>query len=96
MKSQARLTSVLVTYLPALPNALCRIDGVHDPSMWQPDDDVTSKERLGLYIDARAVCKSCPERRPCYEFAAENEAHVYGIWGGVNFDGLQKKNGIAS
>lgn len=34
-------------------------------------------------VEAKAVCRSCPVRRECLEFALETN-QTYGIWGGTS------------
>lgn len=60
---------------PELPGALCRQVG---GDLWYPEDGPSTIEvRM-----AKAICRACPERLPCLDFAlATNETH--GIWGGM-------------
>lgn len=48
-----------------------------DPELWFPDI-----EKRGAY--AKTVCKNCPVRVDCYNYAVDNEEEN-GIWGGVDF-----------
>jgi WhiB family transcriptional regulator, redox-sensing transcriptional regulator len=51
-----------------------------DPDLFFP---ISSTGRaLGQFAKAKAICAACPVRRPCLEFALENDL-VYGIWGGT-------------
>ena len=45
----------------------------------QFSDEPTAAWRA-RYREARAVCRGCPVRRECAEFAEENRLH--GVWGG--------------
>jgi len=50
-------------------------------------------ERDDREMHAKAICASCPVRRPCLDYALEiREPH--GIWGGLNE--LERKAVIAS
>jgi hypothetical protein len=61
--------------LPALPGALCK--GA-DPGLWFPG-------RGGSPEAAKAVCRSCPARVPCLEWAVQADERS-GVWGGVGPD----------
>jgi WhiB family redox-sensing transcriptional regulator len=46
-----------------------------DPELFYP-------ERGGNSVEPKKVCRGCPVREPCLEFAVTNNER-YGIWGGV-------------
>ena len=48
-----------------------------DPELWFPD-----LEKQGAY--AKSICKTCPVRVDCFNYAVANEEEN-GIWGGVDF-----------
>jgi WhiB family redox-sensing transcriptional regulator len=59
--------------LPVLPGALCK---GHDPAPWFP--------RPGGSMDrAKAVCRACPARVPCLDWAVEADERA-GVWGGTS------------
>jgi len=47
-----------------------------DPELFFADDDEAADE-------ARAICATCPVRRPCLEHAI-SRGERYGIWGGMD------------
>jgi len=51
-----------------------------DPDLFFP---ISDQGRAAVQIaKAKAICASCPVRRPCLDFAMANEP-AYGIWGGA-------------
>jgi WhiB family redox-sensing transcriptional regulator len=61
--------------------AACR--GPQCTVFFPPSHAERKDERLARERAAKAICKSCPVRRPCLEYAiAIREPH--GIWGGLN------------
>lgn len=49
-----------------------------DPEVWFPDQE----DGYNYSEVAKKLCKACPARKPCAEYAiAANEQ--YGIWGGL-------------
>lgn len=61
--------------LPVLPGALCK---EQDPGLWFP--------RPGGSMDkAKAVCRTCPARMPCLNWAIEADERD-GVWGGTTPD----------
>lgn len=68
-----------VSPMPDLPAASCR--GLM-PELFVSDE---SEGHEGSRFDARAakrVCKECPERVPCLEYALDNPV-LMGVWGGT-------------
>jgi WhiB family transcriptional regulator, redox-sensing transcriptional regulator len=49
----------------------------------QTDPDAFFPEKGGSTREAKKVCRSCPVRRECLEYALENDER-FGIWGGVS------------
>ena len=61
--------------LPMLPGALCK---GQDPAPWFP--------RPGGSMDrAKAVCRACPVRPQCLDWAVEADERA-GVWGGTTPD----------
>ncbi len=58
--------------LPVLPGALCK--GA-DPGLWFP-------RRGGSMDKAKAVCRACPARVPCLNWAVQADERA-GVWGGT-------------
>jgi hypothetical protein len=56
-----------------------------DTEPWFPD-----QLRQGDY--AKSICKQCPVKLNCYEYAVENNEE-WGIWGGVDFTRRHNKRG---
>lgn len=68
--------------MPELPNAACR--DVTDPEVFFPVNPAgrpTRDDRDDVRI-ARRVCTSCPERRPCLEWALTT-GEPFGVYGGM-------------
>jgi hypothetical protein len=61
--------------LPALPGALCK---GQDPVLWFPGAGGSMKE-------AKAVCRACPARVLCLEWAVQADERA-GVWGGTSPD----------
>jgi len=59
-----------------MDEALCR--GRSDVNFF-PDETYNA-----MAVRAVAICKVCPVREDCLEFAVENGIR-YGIWGGLNY-----------
>lgn len=49
----------------------------------QTDPEAFFPEKGGSTREAKAVCRRCPVRPECLEFALDNEER-YGIWGGLS------------
>ena len=47
-----------------------------------PDPGESELEKQHREMQAKAVCKTCPVRESCLEFAVETN-QKYGIWGGM-------------
>jgi WhiB family redox-sensing transcriptional regulator len=60
--------------LPELPGALCK---GRDPALWFPGQG-------GSLEGAKAVCRACPARVRCLEWAVQ--ADEAGVWGGTGPD----------
>jgi WhiB family redox-sensing transcriptional regulator len=67
--------------------AACRDE---DPSLFFSPDDEGARARGDREREARAVCRRCPVRGPCLEFAAE-QGIWFGVWGGVNLEHHRKR-----
>jgi hypothetical protein len=50
----------------------------------QTDPEVFFPEQLRNGSDAKQICKMCPVKKNCYDYAVGNEEKS-GIWGGVDF-----------
>jgi WhiB family redox-sensing transcriptional regulator len=61
--------------LPLLPGALCK---GQDPSPWFPGPG-------GSMDRAKAVCRACPARVHCLEWAMQADERA-GVWGGTSPD----------
>jgi len=59
--------------LPALPGALCRHQ---DPALWFPG-------RGQSHEDAKAICRACPARAECLDWAIQAGEQA-GVWGGAS------------
>lgn len=60
---------------PWMVNAQC---ATTDPNMWFPDHgDLPTAER------AKNICRTCPVRQQCLEFALRTEQQT-GIWAGLS------------
>lgn len=59
--------------VPRLPGALC---AQTDPEEWFP-------EQGGSTAKAKAICRRCPARLPCLEWALEH-GEASGVWGGLS------------
>jgi WhiB family transcriptional regulator, redox-sensing transcriptional regulator len=71
--------------LPLLPGALCK---GQDPSLWFP-------LRGGSMDPAKAVCRDCPARVGCLDWAVQADERA-GVWGGISPDEraqLRRKHG---
>lgn len=87
-----RYARLLDTYLPDLPEALCRDQ---DPEKWfgphvcdqdcdGPDGCMAGKSEQGRFARikaAKAVCEECPVREQCLDWAVETNQE-FGVWGG--------------
>lgn len=58
--------------LPALPGALCK---GQDPAVWFPGQG-------GSMNRAKAVCRACPVRLECLDWAVKANEQA-GVWGGT-------------
>ena len=61
--------------LPVLPGALCK---GQDPGRWFPGPG-------GSVEEAKAVCRACPVRIRCLEWALQADERA-GVWGGASPD----------
>lgn len=59
-------------------SALC---GQTDPDLWFP-------EQGGLATAAKAICKQCPVKYQCLEFAVSN-GETEGVWAGLSGHSLR-------
>ena len=53
-------------------------------------------ERADGTKEAKAICAGCPHRKPCLQFAQDNQI-LYGVWGGqgpLTRRGLTRKSGV--
>lgn len=48
-----------------------------DPELWFPD-------RGGTAVQAKALCRTCPVRQECLEYALKAKV-TFGIWGGYGY-----------
>lgn len=53
-----------------------------DPSMFFGLEVETKEQRVARERQAVRVCRACPVRRPCGDFAVGNVVR-YGVWGGM-------------
>jgi WhiB family redox-sensing transcriptional regulator len=56
-------------------DGVCATYGV--PDLWFSAKDSPDERR------AMALCRTCPMRRTCDQYATENEIH-FGVWGGIS------------
>lgn len=68
------VADVVALTLPRLPDAVCA----------QADPDLWFDERDAAHRTAVALCRTCPERLGCLEFALRTP--VFGVWGGTTTD----------
>ena len=61
---------------PDLSGGLC---AQTDPAVWYPEKGGVVQARLAVKL-----CRQCPVRRRCLEYALDSEPHFthYGVWGG--------------
>lgn len=60
---------------PDAPTALC---GEVDPELWFP-------EKGGSTVDCKRVCRKCPLRSVCLEWALAHPGETrHGVWGGLS------------
>lgn len=74
-KRQALPPSLNRMALPVLPGALCK---GQDPDLWFSGSD-------GSLEAAKAVCRACPARARCLEWAVQAGERA-GVWGGTSPD----------
>lgn len=79
--SQPSLIDVMLPELPKLPDAKCKNE---DPDIWYDRD---------RQAEARAICRGCPERQACLDWAITTEARG-GIWGGLDEDERKGKSAL--
>ncbi|MBX3285185.1 MAG: WhiB family transcriptional regulator [Actinobacteria bacterium] len=61
--------------------AACR--GPQASVFFPPGTFERKEEKLGREVRAKEICRTCPVKRPCLDYAvAIREPH--GIWGGLN------------
>lgn len=61
--------------------AACR--GPQAAVFFPPGTFERKEEKLGREVRAKEICRTCPVKRPCLDYAvAIREPH--GIWGGLN------------
>lgn len=58
-----------------------------DPELFFPTGSTGSA--LAQIQEARSICRSCPARRPCLQFALETNQEA-GIWGGTDEEERRK------
>jgi WhiB family redox-sensing transcriptional regulator len=63
-----------------LNRAACQ--GMDAPLFFGPDNEARPEREI-REAEAKAVCKRCPARVPCLDYALRNSIR-YGIWGGLN------------
>ena len=63
--------------MPDLPDAACMNSIPEDWFPGERDKDIAA--------DAKAVCRSCPERLACLQWALDNDER-HGVWGGLDED----------
>jgi WhiB family redox-sensing transcriptional regulator len=73
--------------MPHLPGAACarrRPDGtlVHDPDTWFPNTGTSERANLANSLPARQICRHCPARQACLNWALERDP-IAGVWGGL-------------
>lgn len=61
--------------------ALCR--GYDAALFFSPGTPEVKEEKDAREAKAKAVCRQCPVRQECLDFALANR-EPYGIWGGLN------------
>lgn len=72
--------------------AVCKPSNGHDPEIWFPppvrpystraEARAATAIRLQWEARAQALCRTCPVRRECLEYADDNDERE-GIWGGM-------------
>ena len=62
------------------PVALCR--GNHSHLFFPPSTTERKDERERREARAKSICRVCPVKKPCLEYAMEIR-EPYGIWGGL-------------
>lgn len=70
--------------VPDLRGAACVGE---DPELWFSDDE--SERDLAIRI-----CRGCPVREACLQFAADNKTR-YGVWGGEDLEAAKRKDTAA-
>lgn len=59
---------------------LFQLDGLCqyvDPEIFFPKNGYTAKE-------AKSICRLCPVKDPCLEYAVSQEGELLGVWGGMS------------
>jgi WhiB family redox-sensing transcriptional regulator len=69
-------TTEFLPFVPLFENAACA--DIEDKNLFFPDGKSDETDRLPIL---RNICKGCPERKECLEYAIKEEI-PYGIWGG--------------
>jgi len=69
-------TTQFLSHVPQFENASCA--EIDDKNLFFPDGKSDETDRLPIL---RKICKGCPERKECLEYAIKEEI-PYGIWGG--------------
>jgi WhiB family redox-sensing transcriptional regulator len=64
--------------MPQIERARC---ADHDPEWWFPISEASASS--GDAATAKSICKFCPLRELCLQFAADTRSMI-GIWGGVD------------
>lgn len=86
--------------LAALIAAVVPGDWVDEALCAQTDPEAFFPEKGGSTREAKAVCRSCPVRPECLEFAVES-GERFGIWGGASererrrLEGPYRRDGAA-
>ena len=68
-----------------IDSSLCAImvrRGEADPDWWHPDRKGELPAR-----PAKEICRVCPVRSPCLNYARQHAGRITGIWGGQSFGG---------
>lgn len=75
-------------YLPWMQDAEC---GYSDPEHWFPDLEHDGPWSIAqMRARAKKICGTCEVQQQCYDYAVANDER-YGIWGGVEFDPIRRK-----
>ena len=59
------------------------------PLFFGPDEE-TARQRQVRTAKAKAVCRTCPARTACLNFAQDNRLQ-FGVWGGVDLEDRRRR-----